>query len=430
MPEVIIVVGLGFGDEGKGSIVDYLVRSRNAKTVVRYNGGSQAAHTVVEASGRTHTFAQFGSGTLVPGVRTHLSRHMKIDPLNMMVEDAALRQIGVTDAFDRTTIDSHALIITPFQKIANRLREAARGEGRHGSCGLGVGETQADSDRMKFVRAGWLRSPELLTLLLREMQTYKREQLEGEGLLSGGLPLMNVFTDSGYIRVLVDRYTEFLRSGVQIVEKSYLGDALADTVIFEGAQGILLDQDVGFHPYTTWSRTTTRCAEELLHLEGYTGSVTRLGVQRAYMTRHGPGPFVTEDKGLTDMLPDSHNAFGIWQRGFRVGWPDIVMARYAVAANHGLDAIAVTNMDRWQAVPDQKVCMLYDFPGQKNIASLGRYPPDSLGQCALLTERLAGAAPFYYPASGDDYLGLLSTCLHTPIAVISYGPTAGDKKEA
>src|SRR5688572_1634241 len=144
MRNVFLTVDLGFGDAGKGSIVDFLTRANEAHTVVRYNGGAQAGHRVVTAGPRPreHVFAQFGSGTLA-GAATHLSRFMLIDPPAMLEEAGHLARLGV-DALERTTIDAGAPVITPFQRAVNRLRELARGDARHGSCGMGIGETMAD----------------------------------------------------------------------------------------------------------------------------------------------------------------------------------------------------------------------------------------------------------------------------------------------
>src|ERR1700683_2709429 len=139
-----IVCGLGFGDEGKGSVTDYLCSQDSADpahAVVRFNGGAQAAHNVVTADGRQHTFAQFGAATFPPGVRTYLSRFALVDPLALAGEAAHLASVGVTDALDLVTVDVDALLTTPDHQAANRARELARGGGRHGSCGMGIGET-------------------------------------------------------------------------------------------------------------------------------------------------------------------------------------------------------------------------------------------------------------------------------------------------
>src|SRR5262245_57035715 len=118
-----IVVDLGFGDAGKGSITDFLARDGTTAAVVRHNGGAQAANNVITPAGTHHTFAQFGSGTFVPGVRTHLSRFMLIDPLALITEAKHLEELGLGNVFARLTVDADAIVVTPFHKAANRLRE-------------------------------------------------------------------------------------------------------------------------------------------------------------------------------------------------------------------------------------------------------------------------------------------------------------------
>ena len=134
-----IVFGLGFGDEGKGSIVDALVRRQGFRTVVRFNGGPQAAHHVVLPDGRWHCFAQFCSGMLSPRTQSWLSEFMLVDPLALQKEELALRKLGVQNAFQRLYIDAACVVVTPFHKHLNRLQECLRDQTRHGSCGLGVG---------------------------------------------------------------------------------------------------------------------------------------------------------------------------------------------------------------------------------------------------------------------------------------------------
>ena len=109
--------------------------------MVRFNGGAQAAHNVITSDGRYHAFAQFGSGTFTPGVRTHLSRFVLVDPLALAAEAAHLASVGVGDALDRLTVDRDTLMTTPYHRLANQARERARGAARHGSCGMGIGET-------------------------------------------------------------------------------------------------------------------------------------------------------------------------------------------------------------------------------------------------------------------------------------------------
>jgi adenylosuccinate synthase len=209
------------------------------------------------------------------------------------------------------------------------------------------------------------------------------------------------------------------------------------TVIFEGAQGVLLDEWHGFHPYTTWSTTTFANAARLLTEAGYAGAVTRLGVLRAYATRHGPGPLVTEDAALTAALPDRHNTTNAWQRAFRVGHLDLVATRYALAVAGPVDALAVTNLDRLAGRSRWTVCHAYHYPGPAGDLA-GFYCPPDLDRQAALTARLAACQPCY------DHLPLAATpggpgldwtaCrqrlgdwLDTPVTLASTGPTAADK---
>ena len=213
----ILIADLGYGDAGKGSVIDALARETGAHTVVRYNGGAQAAHNVITPDGRQHTFSQFGSASFVPGVRTHLSRYMIVHPFAMLAEERHLRGLGVRDAFARTSIERGALVISPFQQAANRLREIARGEARHGSCGLGIGETMADwlayGPEMLF--AGDLADPARVRQKLARIREIKLAQLEpllpalrGEARAQEEL---NTLYDPNIIALCADVFAHFAR---------------------------------------------------------------------------------------------------------------------------------------------------------------------------------------------------------------------------
>ena len=149
--------------------------------------------------------------------------------------------------------------------------------------------------------------------------------------------------------------------------------AQSGTIIFEGAQGVLLDENYGFAPYTTWSTTTFSNADTLIQEHAYPGEVIRLGLLRAYGTRHGAGPFPTEDRTLTLTLPDQHNTWNDWQRTFRVGYLDLVATRYAKDVLGKLDYLAITNIDRLTMMPEWKVCNSYSYAGeQRHPLSLHR----------------------------------------------------------
>lgn len=455
--QAILVADLGFGDAGKGGIVDYLTRVHTAQTVVRYNGGAQAAHNVVTPDGRHHTFAQFGAGSFVPGARTLLSRFMLVDPLALLAEERHLRTVGVGDALARLFIEREALVVTPLHQAMNRLRELRRGAGRHGSCGMGIGETMADALARpdEALRTGDLADPAVVRRKIALLQAAKRAELDalpplvpdGEATRRELAPLL----DPRIGDTCAEVYADILRR-VTLIDRDRAARLLRQpgTVVFEGAQGVLLDEWHGFHPYTTWSTTTFANADTLLAEADYPGAVTRLGVLRAYSTRHGPGPFVTEDAALTTALPDRHNATNAWQRAFRVGHLDLVATRYALAVAGPVDALAVTNLDRLTGRPAWTVCDAYHYAGPPAdltglfahsgplIQSILPHCPPDLDRQATLTARLAACQPIYddYPraAAPDDpgrawpaWCERLGDWLGAPVTLASAGPTAVDK---
>jgi adenylosuccinate synthase len=436
MHNVILTVDLGFGDAGKGAVVDFLARASGAHTVVRYNGGAQAAHRVVLAGAepREHVFSQFGSGALA-GADTHLSRFMVLDPLAMEAEAEHLRELLPGDPFDRTTIDAGALVITPYARAINRLRELARGDGRHGSCGVGVGETVFDhlqhgervlfagdlaergvvADKLRFLRAVALEKLDTLRAVLPDSEPVRRE-----------LDLLLDGTVHGW---LVECYAEFARRA-RVVAGDHLHAILRrpGTVVFEGAQGALLDEWRGFHPYTTWSTTTLANADRLLAEAGYTGRVRRVGITRAYTTRHGAGPLVTEDPALTSSLPDARNVDHPWQQGFRVGWLDLVMLRYALAIVGELDALAVMCLDRVRTLPELCICTRYTCDGDP-IECLAPAPTPDLAYQERLTALLARCRPVLERLQGPEaLLERLDRELGIPVGLVSEGPSAAEKR--
>ncbi|GIH96610.1 adenylosuccinate synthetase [Planobispora siamensis] len=388
----MIVVDLGYGDAGKGGVVDWLCAQGDVAAVVRFNGGAQAGHNVVLPDGRHHTFSQFGSGTL-RGVPTHLSRYVVVDPLALTAEAEHLRRLGVSRPYGMITVDREALLATPYHIEAGRARELARGEDRHGSCGMGVGETMAYALENPFVapKAGDCERPGLLAQKLNLLR---------ERLGVGGPPVADC----------VAAYRAFA-ARVALVDSSHMTQLLRRRpVVFEGAQGVLLDEWHGFHPYTTWSTTTFDNALALL--EGV--HAVRLGVLRTYTPRHGPGPLVTEDPDLA--LPEPHNGDGRWQGPFRTGHFDAVAHRYALAVAGGVDALALTHLD----APVSRMCDSYDI-GELPVGRKG----DLAGQAAL-TARLGEARPHYVDGV-TDWPTAVSEALGVRVWLGSSGPTARAK---
>ncbi|MEV4269679.1 adenylosuccinate synthetase [Micromonospora aurantiaca (nom. illeg.)] len=402
----VMVVDLGYGDAGKGTVVDLLCATRQVHTVVRFNGGAQAAHNVVLRDGRHHTFAQFGAGTFRPGVRTHLARHVVVDPLTLAAEADHLASVGVPDALDRLTVDGEALLATPYHRAANRAREIARGADRHGSCGLGVGEAVAYglAHPDEAPRVADCRRP----AVLRRRLTALRDRLTAE---LGPL-------DAPPVDDCLPAYAAFARR-VAIVDRTWLAGALREgTCVFEGAQGVLLDEWHGFHPYTTWSTTTFANAETLLAEAGMAGTAQRLGVLRTTTTRHGPGPLVTEDAALP--FRDRHNGTNPWQGRFRFGHFDAVAHRYALEVAGGVDGLALTHLDL--ARPELRICRRYE-----GLDRLVPGPAGDLDRQAVLTERLMRARPVL-DESPADWPAAVSEALGAPVVLTSRGPTAEEKE--
>ena len=202
-------------------------------------------------------------------------------------------------------------------------------------------------------------------------------------------------------------------------------------VVFEGAQGVLLDEWRGFHPYTTWSTTTFENAETLLRecASGPGGgAATRLGVTRTYQTRHGPGPFPTEDPTLA--IPEAHNAEGRWQGPFRTGHLDAVALAYAVAVTGGVDAVALTHLDTaGRHAAELRLCRAYDLGG-RTVTRIEPGPRHDLAHQESLTAQLLKARPVYEPAgrkTADDWADAVAGIAGAPVVIRSYGPALTDK---
>lgn len=448
MPSTSIVVDLGFGDAGKGTIVDALARRCSSPPlVVRYNGGAQAGHNVHTSDGRHHTFSQFGSATFVPGAFTLLSEHMIVHPTGLMRENDRLVEGGVKDALQRLLVHERALVITPYHQAANRLRERARGDARHGTCGIGVGETVGDSlDHPELaLRVMHLRDRTALRRRMMAIRDYKRSQIAP--LLAGldsADPDVALMEEVRRVDEIVDAYAD-VGDQLHVLYAPEAAFQIRETehVIFEGAQGVLLDEWHGFHPHTTWSTTTTKNAGALIEQSGRSGDVRTIGVVRAYATRHGQGPFPTHDAVLTRLLRETHNLDDGWQGAFRAGWFDVPLARYAKnLCTPPVTELAVTCLDRLASwVPQWSICIGYDVPPESEerfVMELGyahkprsRAPGDlayqeqlgrDLLQCRPVMRQLGS------PVTVAEYVDAIQTSLDLPISVMSFGPTAEDKR--
>jgi adenylosuccinate synthase len=325
-----IVVGLGWGDEGKGATIDALAAHRRPDLVVRFNGGHQAAHNVT-AAGVHHTFATFGSATL-SGVPTWISRYCTVEPLAAAHEAAALRATGFAP---EAYVDASCLLTTPLHALANRAREQARGAARHGSTGMGFGETIAYGLAAPEAapRAADLARPEDLTAKLDVL----RAHYVAEGVLSeGDVPLDD-------LPALAAAQARAAAGVFALVDDDRLHTEISRShTLFEGAQGFWLDENFGFQPHTTWSTTTPANARALLREAGVT-DVRTIGCLRTYATRHGAGPLPGEGM-LPGAAPEPHNDSGSFAGAFRTGAHDPRLVRAAIDLALP-DVLAVSHLD-------------------------------------------------------------------------------------
>jgi len=406
--KVYTIVDLGFGDAGKGTTIDFLSRLTPNTLIVRYSGGPQAAHNVV-SDGIHHTFAQFGSGTLVPQVETYLSKYMWIEPLALLNENDGLKRKGIHDALSRLYIDSEVPIITPFQKAANKLKEMTR---QNGSCGMGMGEAVEDSLNGLVLKINDLSSPVKTLRILRNIQEKKLEECK---YLGKEADIEKLLHDTEAPELCYTLYL-YLINRVNIVRNMAFNK---EQLIFEGAGGVLLDENYGFHPHTMWTTTTTENVRKI-----WKGETTTLGILRTFSTRHGNGPFVS-DMSHTSVgwhIPDKFNVTNKWQGGFRVGALDLVATKYALKATKGVDALAITHTD---ILPD-KLCDAYENIGEPFYVNNELMLPNKgdLDRQGELTRALFKCTPHLVDFNGAediaDRLGL-------PILIKSFGAKSCDK---
>lgn len=439
-----ILVDLGFGDSGKGLLTDYLVRRFNAGVVIRYNGGAQAGHNVITPDGRHHTFSQFGSGTFIPQVKTFLSRYVVIHPTALLIEGNVLQGKDVPDPFSRLRISDQALVITPFHQAVNRVRELVRGTDRHGSCGVGVGETVEDArtGSNNCIVAGNLNNPAVLQRKLLGIREQKWNQVIA---LCKGAPRgvqlereLEIFHQPGVIDAWMSSISPVRELGLVVsdnVSKQWLNET--ENVVFEGAQGVLLDEDAGFHPYTTWSHCTTANAHEIIQDIAPGSSVFRIGVTRSYAMRHGPGPLPTETNELASMVSE-HNTFNEWQGAVRYGWFDAVLTRYALQVTGGVDSLAVTHMDILHHLDSWKYCQGYkehlgisdrgiDTLVSNDLLTNFRLPEGlSLAERTQFSQALSTVKPELNTckANAKDVIQGIESLIGQPVGMVSRGPSA------
>jgi adenylosuccinate synthase len=354
--QAIAVIGANFGDEGKGLLTDFLsTREIGPALVVRFNGGAQAGHTVVTPEGSRHIFHHFGSGTLA-GKATYLSEHFIVNPFLWSKEYDELSVFGV----DRKMyVHPDALVTTYLDMLVNQEVEAQRAN-RHGSCGVGINETMIRDGKGPRIRVRDLNDPARLRQILDDIRdisksdTYLRQRLTELGIKNPS----SLFYERACSEMIKESFIECARAFVD--SNQIIGDEIFSevkgTAIFEGAQGLLLDQDyLEFFPHLTHSKTGLHNICEIARRLNF--SIRPIYVTRTYMTRHGRGPFPSEAPDLK--FDDETNVPNPWQETLRFGNLDLKRMEKTIRADlanaRGVQiespSLAVTHLDQ-SPVPD------------------------------------------------------------------------------
>lgn len=442
----IVVIGLGYGDESKGATVDFLAHHlADTAAVVRWSGGAQAAHNVVHGP-RHHTFRQFSSATFLD-VPTLLLAPMVVDPLALGVEAEQLADLGVIDPLELVTVDSRCLVTTRLHAAVNQAREGRRGVDRHGSCGMGVGETVgyalAAQGRAPGDLVGPLPPRGARPLRIGDLTSRSAIDERLAALHSWALPLLPEQHDLPTVADLADELEEIGahlridRSGDEMVHRA----VRAGSVIFEGSQGVLLDEYAGFHPHTTWAtvvpghpdggpgddaETAAGLARSSLRSRFSDARPYVLGVTRTYATRHGAGPFPTEDSSLR--FDEPYNRCGPYQGAWRTGHLDLVTLRYAAAAAGGIDGVAVSHLDAVGA--GLRVADGWTDGSGAAPSSLRAEDESSIAAAASRARLAVEAVPQYAPdvLGPDHLLNAIADAVGAPVVVTAHGPARSDRR--
>ena len=414
----VVIVGTQWGDEGKGKVVDLLASS--ADLVVRFQGGNNAGHTLV-VDGEETICHLIPSGILHKGKKCLIGNGVVVDPAVLLEEINTLREKGISVSPENLALSERAHLIMPYHNALDLAREVAKGKDKIGTTGRGIGPCYEDKASRTGIRAVDLSEPETLEEKiksnLKEKNFYLTKFLDAKPLefqpiydeyLSMGEILGNYISD---VSLEIDRA---IKSG--------------ENVLFEGAQGTHLDIDHGTYPFVTSSNPLSGavCAgagvgpDKLHHI---------IGIVKAYTTRVGAGPFVTELLDETgDYIQKKGAEFGATTgRRRRCGWLDLVILRDSVRLN-GLSSLSVTKLDVLTGLETLKVCVGYELQGQR----LDSRPSSlkSLAQCTPIYEEMPGWQEDIsqarkldqLPKRAREYLNRIEELTEVPFSIISVGP--------
>jgi adenylosuccinate synthase len=426
MPNVV-VVGAQWGDEGKGKIVDLL--TEHAQVVVRFQGGNNAGHTLVVGGHKT-VLHLIPSGILHAGKTCVIGNGCVVDPTVLMKEIDGLKARGFLVDDSQLVVSEHAHVIFPWHKHLDALREKAKGEAAIGTTGRGIGPAYEDKVARRGIRVRDLLDKERLRRRIKERLAESQEELARLARLNKAEePLLDTEQIASEYAVLGGRLAPHVRdASLYLAEQVRKGTR----VLFEGAQGTLLDVDHGTYPYVTSSNTVAGNAAVGAGL-GPTAIDKVLGITKAYTTRVGSGPFPTElNDAVGDRLRKVGDEFGATTgRPRRCGWLDTVVLRYAARVN-GLWGLALTKMDVLSGLPTLRVCTAYELDGQR-LSEL----PGELDELSRVTpvyedvpgweQSLAGARTFEdLPVAAQRYVRRIEEMVGVPVVCISVGAERGE----
>ncbi len=414
----VVIVGAQWGDEGKGKVVD--IYTEHAEEVVRYQGGNNAGHTLVVGNEKT-ILHLIPSGILHKGKRCIIGNGVVLDPKVFLTEIENLKKKGYLADDGQLVVDGNVHIIMPYHKAIDIAREKKSGERKIGTTGRGIGPTYEDKIGRRGIRFIDLLRPETFARKLREVLPEKNFLLEK---FLGEAPLDE--------KAILDEY-----SGYAETMKKYLGCSstllnqgikAGRNILFEGAQGSLLDVDHGTYPYVTSSSTMAGGACTGAGI-GPRFIDEVIGISKAYATRVGEGPFPTE---LTDemgeRLRQAGQEFGSTTgRPRRTGWFDAVALREAVRVN-GMTGLAITKMDVLNDLDSIKVCTAYSWRG--DLLEEFHRDLEVLKECKPVYEELEGwrtdlsgaTTMEQLPAQARSYLARLEQVSGCPVVLVSVGP--------
>ena len=417
----VVVVGSQWGDEGKGKIVDWL--SKRADVVVRFQGGHNAGHTLV-IDNVTYKLSLLPSGIVRPGKLSVIGNGVVIDPWALLAEIDTLRDLGVEITPTNLVIAENASLILPLHKGLDIAREAALGGAKIGTTGRGIGPAYEDKVGRRAVRVGDLADPELLDQRVDQLLLHHNALLRGLG--------SDELSKSEILDQLLEIAPKILPFADTVWRRLDSARSTGSRILFEGAQGTMLDNDHGTYPFVTSSNTVAGQAA-VGSGQGPKIADYILGITKAYTTRVGSGPFPTEQTNeIGKLLGERGHEFGtVTGRKRRCGWFDTVMVRQATKVG-GITGIALTKLDVLDGMEELKVCTGYELNGER----LDFFPASVTAQREVVpiyetlegwSESIKGARSWAeLPASAIKYVRRIEELIETPVSLLSTSPERED----